>query len=78
MEYEVVIGLEVHVQVKTASKLFSPSGYAYGANPNSLTDPVVLSLPGALPVFNGETIRQAIRAGLIFGEVGSKKLFLPR
>ncbi|MDR3317710.1 MAG: Asp-tRNA(Asn)/Glu-tRNA(Gln) amidotransferase subunit GatB [Puniceicoccales bacterium] len=67
MEYEAVIGLEVHVQVKTASKLFARSGYTYGASVNTLTDSVVLGLPGALPVLNREAVRQAIRAGLIFG-----------
>jgi aspartyl-tRNA(Asn)/glutamyl-tRNA(Gln) amidotransferase subunit B len=66
MEYEAVIGLEVHVQVKTAAKLFAPSRYTYGADPNTLTDPIVLGLPGALPVLNREAARQAIRAGLIF------------
>jgi aspartyl-tRNA(Asn)/glutamyl-tRNA(Gln) amidotransferase subunit B len=66
MEYEAVIGLEVHVQIKTNSKLFARSEYTYGANANTLTDPVVLGLPGALPVLNEEAVRQAIRAGLIF------------
>jgi aspartyl-tRNA(Asn)/glutamyl-tRNA(Gln) amidotransferase subunit B len=66
MEYEAVIGLEVHVQVKTTSKLFAPSGYTYGAAVNTLTDPVVLGLPGALPVLNAEAVRQANRTGLIF------------
>jgi aspartyl-tRNA(Asn)/glutamyl-tRNA(Gln) amidotransferase subunit B len=66
MEYEAVIGLEVHVQVKTNSKLFARSRYTYGADANTLTDPVVLGLPGALPVLNKEAARQAIRAGLIF------------
>ncbi|MDR1906625.1 MAG: Asp-tRNA(Asn)/Glu-tRNA(Gln) amidotransferase subunit GatB [Puniceicoccales bacterium] len=66
MEYEAVIGLEVHVQVKTTTKLFARSGYTYGADANTLTDPVVLGLPGTLPVLNTEAVRQAIRAGLIF------------
>lgn len=66
MEYEAVIGLEVHVQLKTVSKVFSRSGQGYGAEPNTLTDPVVLGLPGALPVINLEAIRQTVRAGLIF------------
>lgn len=65
MEYEAVIGLEVHVQVKTATKLFARSRYSYGAPMNTLTDPVVLGLPGALPVLNREAVRQAIRTGLI-------------
>ena len=67
MEYEAVIGLEVHVQVKTTTKLFSRSKYTYGAEPNTLIDPVVLSLPGALPTLNKEAVRQAIRTGIIFG-----------
>lgn len=66
MEYEAVIGLEVHVQLKTRSKAFSRSAQGYGEHPNRLTDPVVLGLPGALPVLNQEAIRQTIRAGLIF------------
>lgn len=65
MEYEAVIGLEVHVQVKTKTKLFSSSQYCYGAPPNTLTDPVVLGLPGTLPVLNKEAVHQAIRTGLI-------------
>ncbi|MDR0445211.1 MAG: Asp-tRNA(Asn)/Glu-tRNA(Gln) amidotransferase subunit GatB [Puniceicoccales bacterium] len=66
MEYDVVIGLEVHVQVKTRTKLFSGCPYTYGAEPNTLTDPVVLGLPGALPVINQEAIRQGIKTGLMF------------
>lgn len=65
MEFEAVIGLEVHVQVKTKSKLFAPSAYEYGKEPNTLTDPVVMGLPGALPVLNTEAVDQAIRAGLL-------------
>ncbi|MDR2200950.1 MAG: Asp-tRNA(Asn)/Glu-tRNA(Gln) amidotransferase subunit GatB [Puniceicoccales bacterium] len=66
MEYEAVIGLEVHVQLKTKAKLFARSDYFYGAQPNTLTDPVVLGLPGTLPVLNEMAVRQAIRTGLIF------------
>lgn len=66
MEYEAVIGLEVHVQVKTKSKMFSSCKYIYGQEPNTLTDPVVLALPGTLPVINQYAIKQAIKAGLIF------------
>lgn len=65
MEFEAVIGLEVHIQIKTKAKLFAPSAYVYGKDPNTLTDPVVLGLPGALPVLNEEAVNQAIRAGLI-------------
>src|SRR5690606_35078214 len=50
--WEPVIGLEIHVQLATASKAFSASANLTGAPENSLTDPVVLGLPGALPTFN--------------------------
>jgi aspartyl-tRNA(Asn)/glutamyl-tRNA(Gln) amidotransferase subunit B len=67
MEYEVVIGLEVHVQIKTKSKLFSECPYAFGKPPNTLTDPVVLGLPGTLPVINGEAVTKTVRAGVFLG-----------
>jgi aspartyl-tRNA(Asn)/glutamyl-tRNA(Gln) amidotransferase subunit B len=63
-DWEPVIGLEVHVQLATRSKAFSPSAVAYGAPPNSLTDPVVLGLPGALPVFNRAALELALRLGV--------------
>lgn len=66
MKYEVVIGLEVHVQLNTRSKMFSRAPYKYGAAPNTLTDPVVLGLPGTLPVMNKEAILKTIKAGLMF------------
>jgi aspartyl-tRNA(Asn)/glutamyl-tRNA(Gln) amidotransferase subunit B len=65
--WEPVIGLEVHVQLGTVSKLFSPSSTAFGAGPNSHADPVVLGLPGALPVFNARALEYAIRLGLAAG-----------
>jgi aspartyl-tRNA(Asn)/glutamyl-tRNA(Gln) amidotransferase subunit B len=67
MSHEAVIGLEVHVQVKTKSKMFSRSAVTYGQPENTLTDPVVLALPGALPVMNRAALDQAIRAGLLLG-----------
>jgi aspartyl-tRNA(Asn)/glutamyl-tRNA(Gln) amidotransferase subunit B len=67
MEYEVIIGLEVHVQIKTKSKLFSACPYRFGEAPNTLTDPVVLGLPGTLPVINREAVLKTIKAGIIFG-----------
>jgi aspartyl-tRNA(Asn)/glutamyl-tRNA(Gln) amidotransferase subunit B len=65
-KYEAVIGLEVHVQLKTQSKAFSGSRCGFGEVPNTATDPVIMGLPGALPVINHEAIRQTVRAGLMF------------
>ena len=67
MTYEAVIGLEVHVQVRTESKMFSRVAAGYGHPPNTLTDPVVLALPGALPVMNRAALDQVIKAGLMLG-----------
>jgi aspartyl-tRNA(Asn)/glutamyl-tRNA(Gln) amidotransferase subunit B len=67
MTYEAVIGLEVHVQVKTASKVFTRVAAGYGHEPNTLTDPVVLGLPGALPVMNKAALDAIIKAGLLLG-----------
>jgi aspartyl-tRNA(Asn)/glutamyl-tRNA(Gln) amidotransferase subunit B len=67
MDYEAVIGLEVHAQVKTRSKMFTRVAYRYGEPPNTLTDPVVLALPGTLPVMNAEAVRKTAQVGLIFG-----------
>ena len=63
-KYEPVIGLEVHVQLRTKTKIFSHSSHAFGNEPNTQTDPVVLGLPGALPVLNREAVSLAIRASL--------------
>jgi aspartyl-tRNA(Asn)/glutamyl-tRNA(Gln) amidotransferase subunit B len=62
--WEPVIGLEVHVQLATASKAFSASATEFGAPPNSLVDPVVLGLPGALPVFNRAALALALKLGV--------------
>ncbi len=67
MEYEAVIGLEVHVQIKTESKMFTRAPAGYGHEPNTLTDPVVLGMPGTLPVMNKRAIDQIIKAGLMLG-----------
>jgi aspartyl-tRNA(Asn)/glutamyl-tRNA(Gln) amidotransferase subunit B len=67
MNYEAVIGLEVHVQVTTRSKMFTRVAAGYGEPPNTLTDPVVLALPGVLPVMNKAALDQAIRVGLLLG-----------
>jgi aspartyl-tRNA(Asn)/glutamyl-tRNA(Gln) amidotransferase subunit B len=67
MSYEPVIGLEVHVQLKTRSKMFTRAAAGYGFPENTLTDPVVLALPGTLPVMNKEALDKIIRAGLMLG-----------
>ncbi|HEY2729367.1 MAG TPA: Asp-tRNA(Asn)/Glu-tRNA(Gln) amidotransferase subunit GatB [Polyangia bacterium] len=66
-KYEVVIGLEVHVQLATKSKVFSWSSAAFGAEPNTQTDPVCLGMPGTLPVLNGAAVEAAVRLGLAAG-----------
>ena len=65
MKYEAVIGLEVHVQIKTASKIFASVAQGYGQPENTLTDPVVLALPGTLPVMNKAALDATIKAGLL-------------
>lgn len=65
MTYEAVIGLEVHVQLKTATKMFCGCPNQYGAPPNSHVCPVCLGYPGALPVPNEEAIRMTILTGLM-------------
>ncbi len=64
MQWETVIGLEIHVQLNTASKIFSGSATAYGAEPNSQASAVDLGLPGVLPVLNENVVRKAIKFGL--------------
>jgi aspartyl-tRNA(Asn)/glutamyl-tRNA(Gln) amidotransferase subunit B len=65
--WEPVIGLEVHVQLSTRSKAFSASAIQFGSPPNSLTDPVVLGMPGTLPVFNKAALELALRLGVATG-----------
>lgn len=64
MEWETVIGLEVHVQLSTQSKIFSGSATQYGASPNSQASIIDLGMPGVLPVLNGEVVKKAIKFGL--------------
>ncbi len=65
--YEPVIGLEVHAQLLTRTKLFCSCANRFGAPPNTLVCPVCLGLPGALPVLSGHAVELALRAGLAFG-----------
>lgn len=65
--YEPVIGLEVHAQLSTATKMFTAVPYRFGAEPNTLVDPVVLGLPGTLPVVNREAVACAVKLALAVG-----------
>ncbi len=64
MEWEVVIGLEIHAQLATRSKIFSGSSTAYGAAPNSQANLVDLGYPGVLPVLNSDVVKMAVKFGL--------------
>jgi aspartyl-tRNA(Asn)/glutamyl-tRNA(Gln) amidotransferase subunit B len=76
MSWEIVIGLEVHVQLATKSKLFSGSSTSFGAKPNTHANIFDLALPGTLPVMNVEALRMAVSFGLaIDAEIGMKSVF---
>ena len=82
--WETVIGLEVHAQLSTKSKIFSGSPTAYGAAPNTQANLVDLAYPGVLPVLNGEAVRMAVKFGLAIGatrraalRVRAQELLLP-
>ena len=76
MQWEVVIGLEIHTQLSTQSKIFSAASTAFGAGPNTQTAVVDIALPGALPVMNREAVSKAIRFGLAIGaRINRKSVF---
>ena len=76
MEWEVVIGLEIHVQLATKTKIFSGASTAFGAEPNTQACAVDLALPGTLPVFNENALRMAIMFGLaVNAEIGKRSVF---
>ncbi|MCA0893040.1 Asp-tRNA(Asn)/Glu-tRNA(Gln) amidotransferase subunit GatB [Microbulbifer agarilyticus] len=76
MEWEVVIGLEVHVQLATQSKIFSGASTAFGADPNTQACAVDLAMPGTLPVPNEEAFRFAVMFGLAMNaEIGKRSVF---
>jgi len=67
MQWEIVIGLEVHTQLSTSSKIFSGASTTYGAEPNTQADAVSIALPGVLPVLNKGAVERAIKFGLAVG-----------
>jgi aspartyl-tRNA(Asn)/glutamyl-tRNA(Gln) amidotransferase subunit B len=66
-DFQIVVGLEVHAQLLTATKIFSPVATSFGAEPNASVHPVCLGMPGTLPVLNEAVVELAVRAGLALG-----------
>ena len=76
MSWEVVLGLEIHAQLSTKSKIFSGASTAYGAKPNTQACAVDLGFPGVLPVLNKEAVRMATKFGLaVNAEIGKRNVF---
>jgi aspartyl-tRNA(Asn)/glutamyl-tRNA(Gln) amidotransferase subunit B len=78
MEWETVIGLEIHAQLATRSKIFSAAATAYGAAPNTQASLVDLGYPGVLPVLNGEAVTMAVRFGLATGATIARRSVFAR
>ena len=85
MDYTIIIGLEVHVQLTTESKMFSACGTDFGLPPNTQTDPVSLGMPGTLPVMNGKAFELALKTAVALRrrdrpvhQVGPQELLLSR
>ena len=79
-QYETVIGLEVHVELSTKSKIFCGCSTAFGAKPNANTCPVCTGMPGALPVLNKKVVEYAVAVGTaldceITRDNGRKKIY---
>ena len=76
MQWEIVIGLEIHAQLATRSKIFSGASTTYGASPNSQASLIDLGYPGVLPVLNAEAVRMAVKFGLATNcEVARRSVF---
>ena len=76
MDWEIVIGLETHVQLSTASKIFSDSSTSYGAEPNTQASAADMALPGTLPVMNKKVVERAIEFGLaVQGKIRTQSVF---
>lgn len=67
MSFETIIGLEIHAELKTKSKIFCGCSTEFASEPNANTCPVCLGHPGTLPVLNGEAVRLAVKAGMALG-----------
>src|SRR6266566_5237830 len=78
VDWEVVIGLEIHAQLATRSKIFSGSATAYGAPPNTQASLVDLAYPGVLPVLNAEAVRMAVKFGLAIGATIARRSIFAR
>jgi aspartyl-tRNA(Asn)/glutamyl-tRNA(Gln) amidotransferase subunit B len=78
MEWEIVVGLEVHAQLSTRSKIFSGAATAFGAAPNAQACAVDIALPGVLPVLNRAAVEKAIRFGLAVGATISRRSVFAR
>ncbi len=78
MEWEIVVGLEVHAQLSTASKIFSSASTAFGAPPNAQACAVDIALPGVLPVLNKGAVERAIRLGLAVGATINRRSVFAR
>ena len=77
MQWEIVVGLEVHTQLSTQSKIFSGSSTAFGAEPNTQASAVDIALPGVLPVLNHGAVERAIQLGLaIDAQIGRRSVFV--
>ncbi|MFP4696661.1 Asp-tRNA(Asn)/Glu-tRNA(Gln) amidotransferase subunit GatB [Thiohalospira sp.] len=76
MEWETIIGLEIHTQLATQTKIFSGASTAYGAEPNTQACAIDLAMPGVLPVLNREAVRMAVKLGLAIGaEIAPTSVF---
>lgn len=76
MQWEIVIGLEIHAQLTTASKIFSGSATTFGAEPNTQASLVDLGMPGTLPVLNAQAVKNAVKFGLaVNAEIGMTNVF---
>src|ERR1700704_2794461 len=78
MTWEVVIGLETHVQLSTQSKIFSSASTAFGKAPNTQASVVDMALPGTLPVLNRRAVERAIRFGLSIGATINRRSIFAR